>query len=313
MKPFSHRSSAHKSSRNNSKDKIRKKNGARPHRSLGRPQQINKSSSRPASMPVDSPDLIYGRHSVLAALENNRQLNRVWVTSYLRYDNRFHSLLQAVKNKGTVVDETDNNRLNQITKGANHQGIAAQVAPYEYLELIELIEQAKQQTKNPVIIIGDGIEDPHNLGAIIRTAEALGAQGLIIPQRRAVGITSTVLKVAAGALEHFPVARVVNLSRALEELKQAGFWIYGLSSTSSQVLYSVNFEGAIGLVIGSEGSGISMLTQRHCDGLVSIPMLGKTESLNASVAHAIALYEIFRQRGLNQPVITIAHGNSGAE
>jgi 23S rRNA (guanosine2251-2'-O)-methyltransferase len=146
--------------------------------------------------------------------------------------------------------------------------------------------------------MAEGLTDPHNLGAIIRTSEAIGAQGLILPQRRAVGITSTVMKVAAGALETFPVARVVNLNRALEELKQAGFWIYGTSATASQPVYQVNFSGPIVLVVGSEGEGLSRLIEQSCDVLVSIPLEGTTPSLNVSVATGMTLYEIYRQRRL---------------
>lgn len=243
-------------------------------------------------------DLIYGRHPVLTALESERELNRIWITTRLRYDPRFHHLLLQAKENGTVIDEVEPRRLDQITDRANHQGIAAQVAPHEYIELPDLIAQAKS-VSDPVIVVAEGITDPHNLGAIIRTAEAIGAQGLVIPQRRASGITSTVVKVAAGALENFSVARVVNLSRALEELKEAGFWIYGTASTASEAMHTVKFTGPIVLVIGSEGEGLSMLTQRSCDVLVSIPLLGKTPSLNASVAAGMALYEIYRQRSLN--------------
>lgn len=244
-------------------------------------------------------DLIYGRHPVLAALENQRQLNRVWILPQLRYDPRFHSLLLQAKANGTIIDEVEPRRLSQITEGANHQGVAAQVAPYPYQDLGDLITKAKLSAEQPVLIVCDGINDPHNLGAIIRTAEALGAQGLIIPQRRAVGVTSTVVKVAAGALETFPIARVVNLSRALEELKAAGFWIYGMAAGNGKLLHTVKFTGPIVLVVGSEGSGLSLLTQRCCDVLVSIPLQGKTPSLNASVATAMTLYETYRQRWSN--------------
>jgi 23S rRNA (guanosine2251-2'-O)-methyltransferase len=241
-------------------------------------------------------DLIYGRHSVLAALESQRSLNRLWILPRLRYDPRFHSLLIQAKANGTVIDEVEPRRLDQITDGANHQGVAAQVAAYAYAELADLIEQAKAATDQPVLVVVDSVTDPHNLGAIIRSAEALGAQGMIIPQRRAVGITSTVVKVATGALENFPVARVVNLGRALEELKAAGFWIYGAASTASQSVHSVQFTGATAIVIGSEGEGLSLMIQRNCDVLVSIPLQGKTPSLNASVAAGMVLYEVYRQR-----------------
>lgn len=241
-------------------------------------------------------DLIYGRHTVLAALQGDRSLNRVWITPRLRYDPRFHTLLTEAKSNGTVIDEVEPNRLDQITHRGNHQGVAAQVAPYEYVEIGELIERAKSTSEHPVIVVADSITDPHNLGAIIRTAEALGAQGLVIPQRRAVGVTSTVVKVAAGAIENFSVARVVNLTRALEELKEAGFWIYGTAAESSQPIHTVDFAKAAVLVIGAEGEGLSVTMQKSCDVLVSIPLQGNTPSLNASVAAGMALYEIYRQR-----------------
>ncbi len=253
----------------------------------------------PSHPETEDSDLIYGRYPVLAALENQQQLNRIWITSRLRYDPRFHSLIQQAKENGSVIDEVEPKRLDQITQQANHQGIAAQVAPYAYKDLGELIVEAKSVSEAPVIVVADSITDPHNLGAIIRTAEAIGAQGLVIPQRRAVGITSSVMKVAAGALETFSVARVVNLSRALEELKDTGFWIYGTASTGSQPLHTVQFTGPIVLVVGAEGEGLSLLTQRCCDVLVSIPLVGNTPSLNASVAAGMALYEIYRQRRVN--------------
>ncbi|NJL23197.1 MAG: 23S rRNA (guanosine(2251)-2'-O)-methyltransferase RlmB [Leptolyngbyaceae cyanobacterium SM1_3_5] len=259
-------------------------------------QTEDEPAAAPALFEQGDSDLIYGRHTVLAALESDRTLNRIWVLPRLRYDHRFHGLLQAAKANGSVIDEVDPKRLTQITDGANHQGIAAQVAAYAYVELEDLIEQAKAASENPVLVIVDSMTDPHNLGAIARSAEALGAQGMVIPQRRAVGITSTVVKVAAGALENLPISRVVNLSRALEALKAAGFWIYGTASDGSQPLHTTQFTGATAIVVGSEGDGLSLLTQKNCDALVSIPLRGKTPSLNASVAAGMVLYEVFRQR-----------------
>jgi 23S rRNA (guanosine2251-2'-O)-methyltransferase len=240
-------------------------------------------------------NLIYGIHSVLAALQGERTIDRIWLTEKISKDRRFQSLLKETKAKGTIIDQVGIERLNQLTQGANHQGIIASISDYEYFELEELIEQAKSTTDHPVILLADGIKDPHNLGAIIRTAEALGMQGLVIPQRRAVGITSTVIKVASGALEKFPVARVTNLNRAIESLKEQGFWIYGTVAEGGNILYQTKLEGAIALVIGSEGEGLSSLTQSNCDFLVSIPLMGETPSLNASVATGICLYEIYRQ------------------
>ncbi len=259
-----------------------------------KPKSTSNRSSAPES--GESSDLIYGRHTVSSALESQRQLNRIWVVSGLRYAPHFHELISEAKASGTTIDEVSYRHLDRLTDGASHQGIAAQVAPYPYLELGELIDKAKAASEQPVLLAADSITDPHNLGAIVRTAEAIGAQGLAIPQRRSAGITSTVMKVAAGALESFPISRVVNLSRALEELKSAGFWIYGLSVEGSQSLPDTDFAGPIVLVVGSEGSGLSLLTQRCCDVLVSIPLKGNTPSLNVSVATGMALYEIYRQR-----------------
>lgn len=270
------------------------------------PKDQPPSAAPAAPAETEDNDLIYGIHTVLAALEGKRRLNRVWIAERLRYDPRFHTLLVQAKATGATVDEVDYRRLDQLTNRATHQGVVAQVTPYDYLELGELIEKAKAASKQPVLVVIDGITDPHNLGAIARTAESLGAQGMAIPQRRTVGITSTVMKVAAGSLEFFPVARVVNLSRALEELKAAGFWVYGTVATGGQPIHTVDFTGRtpqekgkctpIALVIGSEGEGLSLLTQRSCDVLVTIPLVGRTASLNASVAAGMSLYEIFRQR-----------------
>jgi 23S rRNA (guanosine2251-2'-O)-methyltransferase len=242
--------------------------------------------------------MIYGRHAVQAALESDQVLNRIWVVPHLRYDPRFHSLLTEAKSNGTIIDEVDDLRLDYITRKSNHQGVAAQVSAYEYQDLSELIANAKLASESPVIVVAEGLNDPHNLGAIIRTAEALGTQG--------VGITSAVRKVASGALETLAVARVVNLSRALEELKEAGFWIYGTAADASQSVETINFSGPTVLVVGGESDGLSLLIQRGCDGLVSIPLRGKTSSLNVSVATGMALYEIYRQRG---PKKSHVHGS----
>ena len=252
------------------------------------------------------PDLIYGRHSVQSAIESNRALNRLWINAKLRYDSRFRPLIVEAKANGAVIDEVDGLRLNQMTQGANHQGIVAQVAAYGYVDLESMVEQAKAAARRPVIVAADGITDPHNLGAIIRSAEAIGAHGIVIPQRRAVGITSTVSKVAAGALENIPIVRVVNLGRSLEYLKSSGFWIYGLAAEAARPVHTADFSEPVVLVVGSEGSGLSLSVQNLCDVLVAIELRGKTPSLNASVATGMALYEIYRQVWVNKlPALTI--------
>ncbi len=247
----------------------------------------------------ENPDIVYGRHAVEAVLHSNRSINRVWVTSRLRYAPDFLPLIDEAKAAGAVVDEVDNMRLDRITDRGRHQGIAVQVSAYEYAELDDVIATAKEKSTQPVIVIADGITDPHNLGAIIRSAAALGAHALVIPQRRAVGITATVAKVAAGTLEILPVARVVNLNRALEQIKEAGFWVYGTIAGVGDAIHKAKFSGAIALVVGSEDEGLSLSIQKNCDFLVSIPLDGKVDSLNASVATGMALYEIFRQRWVN--------------
>jgi 23S rRNA (guanosine2251-2'-O)-methyltransferase len=248
---------------------------------------------------TEQTDYLYGKHPVLSALESGRQINRIWLLSKLRYDPQFSLLVNKAKDSGAIIDEVDPRRLSQICDGGNHQGIVAQVAPYHYLDLSELIEKAKAVNDHPVILVADSITDPQNLGSMIRTAEALGIQGMVIPQRRAVGITSVVQKVAAGALEHLPVARVTNLSRALQELKEAGFWIYGTTATATTNIHDVKFDGPVVIVVGAEGEGLSLLTENTCDFLVSIPLTGKTASLNAATAAAMSLYEIQRQRWSN--------------
>ncbi len=262
-------------------------------------EQLNAQESS-APLEQASEDFIYGKHSVLSALESGRQINRIWLLPKLRYDPQFNLLVTESKGTGTVVDEVDVRRLHQLCDGGNHQGIVAQVAPYHYWDLTELITKAKEGNEQPVILVADSLTDPQNLGAMVRTAEALGVQGLVIPQRRAVGITSSVQKVAAGALEHLPVARVTNLSRALQELKEAGFWIYGTVATAPTAIHDVKFTGPVVIVIGAEGEGLSLLTENTCDFLISIPLSGKTASLNAATAAAMALYEIQRQRWSNR-------------
>ncbi|MGQ9866915.1 MAG: 23S rRNA (guanosine(2251)-2'-O)-methyltransferase RlmB [Pseudanabaenaceae cyanobacterium] len=244
-------------------------------------------------------DIVYGRHAVRAVLESDRDIHRVWVLPRLRYSPDFLQLLDAAKAAGAVIDEVEMRRLDHVTEGGRHQGIAVQVAAHNYLELDEAIDRAFAATPNPIFVIAEGITDPQNLGAIARSAEAFGARCLILPQRRASGITSTVVKVATGALAHLDAVRVVNLSRTLERLKERNFWIYGTVANGGTAIDKVRFAGPIALVVGSEGEGLSLGVQRACDVLVTIPLPGRTESLNASVASGIFLYEIFRQHRIN--------------
>lgn len=263
-------------------------NGSKPMASEGPEEQESFAADAPS-------DLVWGRHSSLAVLEGGRPVHRVWCTPEMRFSPRFLQLLREAKASGVLVEEVTWARLGQISGGAVHQGIVLQPAAAETLDLTSLIEGCGALGEAPLLMAVDGLTDPHNLGAILRSAEALGAHGMVLPQRRNAGLTGSVAKVAAGALEHLPVARVVNLNRSLETLKQEGYRVIGLAEEGSVTLEEANLEGPLVVVTGSEGEGLSLLTRRNCDQLVRIPLRGATPSLNASVATALLLYEIARR------------------
>ena len=237
-------------------------------------------------------DWIWGKHSVFEALISERSINRIWCTSEIFSSEKFYILLKDLKSKGVLVEEVSWNRLSQLTFGASHQGIALQLACSKTISLDKLIDISKRNSSYPIILALDGITDPHNVGAIIRSAEAFDCKGLIIPQRRSAGLTGTVAKVAAGAMEHLPVSRVVNLNRALDELKKNGFIVIGLSGDGHRSISKFYEKTPLVVVVGSEDKGISLLTQKKCDYLLRIPLKGKTSSLNASVAAAISLFHL---------------------
>ncbi len=235
-------------------------------------------------------DWIWGKHSVFSALNSERPINRIWCTSEIFSSEKFFLLLKDLKSNGVLIEEVSWSRLSQLTYGAVHQGVALQLASSQTLSLDKLIDISKSKSNYPIFVALDGITDPHNLGAIIRSAEAFDCKGIIIPQRRSAGLTGTVAKVAAGALEHIPVARVVNLNRAIDLLKKNGFMILGLSGDGQVSISEFDQKAPLVVVVGSENKGISLLTQKKCDYLLKIPLKGKTSSLNASVAAAISLF-----------------------
>ena len=237
-------------------------------------------------------DWIWGKHSVFEALISKRAINRIWCTSEIFSSEKFYLLLKEFKSKGVLIEEVSWNRISQLTFGAAHQGVALQLACSKTISLKELIDFSKKKCSNPIILALDGITDPHNVGAIIRSAEAFDCKGIIIPQRRSAGLTGTVAKVAAGALEHLPVSRVVNLNRALEELKTNGFLVIGLSGDGQLSISNFHDKTPLVVIVGAEDKGISLLTQKKCDYLLKIPLKGKTSSLNASVAAAISLFQL---------------------
>ncbi len=261
--------------------------------------QATGESERFGAEPAD--DLIWGRHPAQAALESDRPIHRIWCTPELRFAPRFLQLLREAKAGGVLVEEVTWARLGQLTGGAVHQGIVLQVAAAETLDLGTLIDGCRGIGEPPLLMAVDGLTDPHNLGAIVRSAEALGAHGLVLPQRRNAGLTGSVAKVAAGALEHLPVARVVNLNRSLEQLKEEGYRVVGLAEEGTVSLTEADLDGPLVVVTGSESQGLSMLTRKHCDQLIRIPLRGATPSLNASVATALLLYEVAR-RGWMQAI-----------
>ncbi len=234
-------------------------------------------------------DWIWGKHSVFAALKSERPINRIWCTSEIFSSEKFYLLLKDLKSKGVLIEEVTWSRLSQLTSGAVHQGVALQHASTESISLEKLIDISKSKSSNPIIVALDGVTDPHNFGAIIRSAEAFDCKGIIIPQRRSAGLTGTVAKVAAGALEHIPVSRVVNLNRAIDELKKKGFIIIGLSGDGQVPISEFKEKAPFVVIVGAENKGISLLVQKKCDYLLKIPLKGKTSSLNASVAAAISL------------------------
>ena len=239
--------------------------------------------------------MIWGRHACQASLESGRPIHRIWCTAEMRFSPRFLQLLREAKGSGVLVEEVTWARLGQISGGAVHQGIVLQPAAAETLDLPTLVDGCRSLGEAPLLMAVDGLTDPQNLGAIVRSAEALGAHGLVLPQRRNAGLTGSVAKVAAGALEHLPVARVVNLNRALDSLKQEGYRVIGLAGEGNLSLEEADLDGPLVVVTGSEGEGLSMLTRRTCDQLVRIPLRGATPSLNASVATALLLYEVARR------------------
>ena len=239
-------------------------------------------------------EMIMGRNAIREAMLAGREVDSILLAKGTR-NGAINSILKKAKELRIPVKETDNKKLDLLCGNARHQGIIAMVAAHEYSTIEDIFNAAKQKNEPPFIVIADGITDPHNLGAIIRTAECAGAHGVIIPARRAVGLNFTVAKAAAGALEHVKVARVTNLSATLDELKKRGVWVYGADMDGKNYCEE-DLTGAVALVVGSEGFGISRLVKEKCDAILSIPLCGKINSLNASVAAGVIMCEVSRQR-----------------
>lgn len=239
---------------------------------------------------------IEGRNAVLEAFRSGKTIDKLFVQNGCK-DGPVQTILREAKKRDTIVNFVEKDRLDQISQTGRHQGVIALAAAYAYGTVEEMLKAAKEKGEPPFLILLDNIEDPHNLGAIIRTANLAGAHGVIIPKRRAVGLTAVVAKTSAGAINYTPVAKVTNLSNTIAELKDQGMW-FVCADMGGTPMYQLDLKGPIGLVIGSEGEGVSPLVKKNCDFVASIPMKGDIDSLNASVAAGVLAYEILRQRGV---------------
>ncbi|HUC91423.1 MAG TPA: 23S rRNA (guanosine(2251)-2'-O)-methyltransferase RlmB [Paenibacillus sp.] len=254
---------------------------------------------------------IAGKHPVMEALRAGRQINKIWIAEGAQ-----RGLTQPIyaeaKRPGIIVQSADKRKLDQLAQGVPHQGVVAQAAAYRYFEVDELIAAAEAKGEEPFLLLLDEIEDPHNLGSILRTAECTGVHGVIIPKRRSAGLTAAVSKTSAGAVEYVPVARVTNLAQTIDRLKERGIWIAGTDVNDADEVYRANFNMPLAVVIGNEGKGIGRLIREKCDFLVRLPMAGRLNSLNASVAAGVLMYEVVRQRLNASRSAAAGEGGAGA-
>lgn len=244
-------------------------------------------------------DVLIGRNAVIEALRSERGINKILLAEGDRAGS-VKEILSLARERGIVVQSVNRSKLEAVAGGLRHQGVLAYVSPVAYAELEDILKRAEEKEEPPFLLLLDELEDPHNLGALLRTADAAGVHGVLIPKRRSVPLNATVAKTSAGAVEYVPVARIGNISQTLRELKQRGMWVAGADMDGEQTYYEADLTGPLVLVVGSEGHGMSRLTREHCDFVVRMPMAGRINSLNASVAGSILMYEVMRQRLLKQ-------------
>ncbi|TFD99323.1 MULTISPECIES: 23S rRNA (guanosine(2251)-2'-O)-methyltransferase RlmB [Jeotgalibacillus] len=241
-----------------------------------------------------SEEFIGGKNPVLEALRSGREINKIWIGEGSQ-KGQMQQVIQLAKEANVLVQFVPKKKIDQLMDG-QHQGVVASIAAYEYAEMDDIFNKAAAKNEDPFILILDELEDPHNLGSIMRTADASGVHGIIIPKRRAVGLTATVAKASTGAIEHVPVVRVTNLSRTVDELKDRGVWVAGTDAKGSEDYRRFDGTMPLGLIIGSEGKGMSRILREKCDFLIHLPMVGHVTSLNASVAASLLMYEVYRRR-----------------
>jgi 23S rRNA (guanosine2251-2'-O)-methyltransferase len=240
-------------------------------------------------------EYLAGKHPILEAMKAGRSINKIFMSSQAQR-HLVQPIMEEAKARGIVVQQVDKSKLDRLVPDVQHQGVVAQAAAVAYVEVDDLLARAAERGEAPLIVLLDEVEDPHNLGSVLRTADCTGVHGVIIPKRRSAGLTAVVAKTSAGAVEYVPVARVANLVQTMEKLKAAGLWIAGADAGAKEGFYDTNLTGPIAIVIGNEGQGLSRLVRERCDFILSLPMVGQINSLNASVAAGVILYEVVRQR-----------------
>lgn len=275
------------------KQNDRRNGKGRPQQNNGRRKEQNEAQ-QDKNQGIDNAEFIFGIHAATEALKGEIQINKVWLQSGLQ-DKTRNELTTLAKKRGLVIQDAPKAKLDELTDGQNHQGVVLSIAAYAYASIDDMFALAAEKDEAPFILILDSIEDPHNLGSILRTADAAGVHGVIIPKRRAVQLTSTVAKTSTGAIEHVPVARVTNLVQTVEKLKERGLWVFGTDMDETDYR-RWDAKGAMALIIGNEGKGISPLLKKTVDETLSIPMIGHVQSLNASVAASLLIYQGFNSR-----------------
>lgn len=263
-----------------------------PRRKRPQMEAEPKRREEPRELPDD---VLVGRNAVTEALKSGRGINKLWIASGDR-EGSVAEIAALAKERGIVVQYVERAKIESLAGGHRHQGVLAYVAPVPYAELDDILKAAEEKGEAPFLVLLDELEDPHNLGALLRTADATGVHGILIPKRRSVSLNATVAKTSAGAVEYVPVARIGNIAQTLKKLKEKGFWVAGADMDGEKAYYEADLTGSLVLVVGSEGRGMSRLTKEACDFIVSMPMVGRINSLNASVAGSILMYESMRQR-----------------
>lgn len=284
-----------KNEKNDEKIKVRDKDYSETKSKMKKENTAEVSLSKENSQVEEREDIVIGRNAVIETLKGDRTIETLYISNN-KLEGSINTIISLAKEKRVLIKEVDKRKLDTMSDGGTHQGVIAKVTPYKYFEVSDILALAEERGETPFIVILDEVEDPHNLGSIVRTAELFGVHGIIIPKRRSASVSATVYKSSVGAIEHVKIAKVTNLNATIEDLKQKGIWVYGADIRAKEYSYQMDFSGPCAVIIGNEGRGISKLTIQKCDKLIKIPMVGKINSLNASVAGGIIMYEVLKGR-----------------